>query len=397
MSQSSSIGRERPTIAFVHGVTAGAGGLGIQAANVAAGLAIGGTDLHAFGPGHINCWPLSEWGDGIHWHESPSNPPLWLTQYTWRRWQQGQTQFEHDTKLGQWAADKVAEVHPQLCYVFTQVGLEVLKWAKQNGIPTVLESPNGHIRNFRSVYQQESVRWCGSRFGGHPTIQMVERVEEEYELADRIRVSSNWAKTSLVNGGVPATKVHVLQQPIDLDRFHPLETQGQFDGPLRVCFVGSLDLRKGFVYLLQALKHVPPESFTLEIVGATGSRCCARLFESLGRGLTMKVGVGDPLAAYHRAEIFVLPTLEDGSPFAVAEAMACGLPAVVTDSCGSAEWVEHDRSGWILPSGQFEPLADVLVAALDQRNELGAMGVRARLDTENRAGPSCFTSLRAWL
>jgi glycosyltransferase involved in cell wall biosynthesis len=275
--------------------------------------------------------------------------------------------------------------------------LEVLQWAKQNGVATVLESPNGHIRNFREVNEAESTRWCGQKFHGHPSSEMVERVEQEYELADRIRVSSEWSKKTMVDRGVSAQKIHVLQQPVDLDVFRPSGKTNNVEGPLRICFVGALDLRKGFIYLLQAIRLLGPECITLEIVGATGSRCCARLFAKEASGLTITAGPGDPLPAYHRAEVFVLPTLEDGSPFAVAEAMACGLPVIVTDSCGSAEWVTPGSSGWVVPSRRPEALAEALEAALHNRQDLKSMGELARSDTERRAGPSCFSTFREWL
>jgi glycosyltransferase involved in cell wall biosynthesis len=106
--------------------------------------------------------------------------------------------------------------------------------------------------------------------------------------------------------------------------------------------------------------------------------------------------VGDPLPAYQRAEIFVLPTLEDGSPFAVAEAMACALPVIVTSSCGSAEWVKEERSGWVVPSRNPEAIAAALERAIEKRSELRAMGNAARKDTEERAGSSCFSSFSDW-
>lgn len=396
LSQSSSANAANE-IAFVYGVPAGVGGLGIQSANAAAGLASRVANVHAFGPGHIDRWPLSEGSNDINWYEPSLRVSSWPARYTWRRWYHGRLQFERDTNLGRWAAERTKELHPQQCYVFTQVGLEVLKWAKQNGIPTVLECPNGHIRNFRQVNQTESLRWCGTKFRGHPSPEMVERVEEEYEVADRIRVSSEWSKTSMVDGGVPARKIQVLQQPVDLRLFQPSGKPRDVNGPLRICFVGSLDLRKGFIYLLQAMRLVGVKRVSLEIVGATGTRCCARLFERESHGLTIGCAPGDPIPAYHRAEVFVLPTLEDGSPFAVAEAMACGLPVIVTDSCGSAEWVTNGRTGWVVPARQPEPIAEALETALRHRQDLKSMGEVARLDTERRAGSTCFSSFNEWL
>ena len=77
------------------------------------------------------------------------------------------------------------------------------------GVPSILESPNGHLRAFRDVYVTESARHCGRRFQGHPTPAMVERVNGELALAGRVRVSSHWAVESLASGGVPARAIDV--------------------------------------------------------------------------------------------------------------------------------------------------------------------------------------------
>ena len=352
--------------------------------------------MHALGPGYVNRWPLENGKGPIRWHESPPVSSF-QAEYLWPRWNPGRLQFAHDTNLGRWAAEKAEKINPTLCYAFTQVALEPLRWARRKGVPSVLESPNGHIRNFLEVYEQEAARWCGNEFRGHPSHEMVSRVEEEYEMADRIRVSSAWSKNTMIDRGISAGKIDVLQQPVDLTRFSARTKPKDFTGPLRLCFVGSLDLRKGFVYLLQAMRLMAAGRTQLEIVGATGSRCCAKLFAKESRGLNVKAAPGDPLAAYHRAELFVLPTLEDGSPFAVAEAMACGLPVVVTDTCGAAEWVTQGTTGWIVPPRDPESLAQAIQSAFERRSDLPDMGAAARVGTERRAGAHCFTAFREWL
>jgi len=224
---------------------------------------------------------------------------------------------------------------------------------------------------------------------------MVARVRREYELARRIRVSSTWSGDSLVNGGVPSERVTRVEQPVDLVRYQPPNTPHGGDGPLRVCFVGSVDLRKGFVYLLDAFSGLDPAQFSLEIVGATGDRCSRRLLdERLPSNATC--APGDPRAAYARADVFVLPTLEDGSPFAVAEAMASGLPVIVTSTCGAAEWVSA-ASGWVVPPRDVGALRRALVEASDKRSLLPQMGRQARVDTERRAGHHCFGALAEWV
>jgi hypothetical protein len=217
----------RRSVAIVYGAPAGAGGLGLHVSNTIASLAGGEWDVNAFGPGpgREDRWPLSERQSPVIWHESPQAIPSCVFRYTWWRWYQGNYQLQKDRIQGRWARKQVEKLRPALCYVFTQVGLETLEWARDTGTPTVLDNPNGHIRHYREVCIRESKRWCGSEYIGHPTEAMVERVEEEYEFADRIRVSSRWAKSSMVARGVPASKIEVVPQPVDLIRFQPRQNE----------------------------------------------------------------------------------------------------------------------------------------------------------------------------
>jgi len=383
-------------VALVYGAPAGVGGLGTQVANSIEAAAIDGVELHAIGPGHSERWPLPGATPKVYWHEAPRGVSRFRTRYTPLRWRQGQVVFENSRAIGSWAAEQIARIKPGLIYLFTQVGLESLKWAQRASIPTILETPNGHIRNFRRVYDEESARWCSAPFHGHPTLAMVERVENEYLLAGRIRVSSEWSKRSMLSHGVTGQEIGMFEQPINLDRFTPNANPPHSEGRLRICYVGSLDLRKGFVYLLRAAKMLG-DSIDLEIVGATGDSSSRKLFERESVGLNLRCAPGDPILAYQRAELFVFPTLEDGSPFAVAEAMASGLPCIVTDCCGAAEWVRPGESGWVVPGRDVEALAKALEDAMHRRKDLRSMGQSAREDTERRASLHCLEPLRKWI
>lgn len=332
----------------------------------------------------------------VSWHLAPRTFASWRARFTWLRWYAGRMRFLADCALSRWAADGVRRLEPDFCYVFTQVGLETLAWARSADIPCVVESPNGHIRNFRRVNEAQARLWGHASFRGHPAPAMVARVEREYALVDRMRVSSHWSRASMLAHGL-TLPIGVFTQPLNLLRFCPAREAAAASGPLRVCFVGSLDLRKGFVYLLRAVRMLGPDRISLEIVGATGDRLCKRLLARERAGLDLRCAPGNPVPALHRAEVFLMPTLEDGSPFAVAEAMACGLPVIVTECCGAAEWVRDGETGWIVPAANVEALAAALDRALTRRPDLQSMGRQARLDTERRAGLHCLEPLREWL
>src|SRR5579884_1201710 len=220
-------------VALVYGVPVGAGGLGVQIASAIQGLAIEGVELHLFGPGRTGRWPFPGPPPAAHWHPAPPLIARWRAQFTWLRWWSGRLMLANSRRIGRWAADEIGKIAPDCCYVFTHVGLETLRRARAAGIPTVLDSPNGHIRNFRRVIDN-AARPYRARFRGHPNHKMIERVEAEYRLADRIRVSSRWSRDSLAAGGVEGREIGVFEQPVNLERFCPAAAWPAQSGPLRV-------------------------------------------------------------------------------------------------------------------------------------------------------------------
>jgi glycosyltransferase involved in cell wall biosynthesis len=384
------------SVALVHGVPVGAGGLGLQAATALCGLVDRNHTIHANGPGLAPGWPFDQPPPRAVWH-CRAFTPLIPSEYTPYRWLKGRLQYKVDTAIGSWAAREIARQRPSCCYLFTQVALESLQWARASGVPTVLDNPNGHIAGFREVYCAEARRWSRTGYFGHPTPAMVARVEEEYRLADRIRVSSEWAKRSLVERGVPESKIMVIRQIVNLDRFRPPLDFPPPEGPLRLCYVGSLDFRKGFVYLLKALQSFPPGQIRLTIVGASGTRSCKKLYQRESAGLDVSLTSGDPLRALQSSELFILPSLEDGFGFVIGEAMACGLPVIVTDQCGGAELVTQGDSGWVVPSRNACAIAEVLRLSLAKRSHLREMGRAARASAERFLAPSNTNRLHDWL
>lgn len=397
MSDSRASNQARPgRVAIVYGSVAGVGGLGHSVAAGIAAAATGSQDAYALGPGAADPWSLAEGRPSATWRISPRGLPPWAIRYSWLRWRPGLLDLLRDRRIGKWAADEVRRIRPQSGYLFTQVALETLRWTRREGVPTVLDNPNGHIRNFQQVCQTECQRWFGKNMPWHPLPQMVERVEEEYQLADRIRVYSDWGKRSMTQFGVPAEKVHVLRQTVNLERFHPAPAPPPATGPLRVCYVGSVDLRKGFVYLLRAVRKVGARHIQLRMVGGTGGRDCARLLAREREGLQVECAPGDSIPVYQQSELLVVPTLEDGLPFVLVEGLACGLPVIVTEEAGAAECVRHGESGWLVPAAQVSPLAWALEEAMDRRRDLHQMGQRARADVERYAGPAQLRTLSEW-
>jgi glycosyltransferase involved in cell wall biosynthesis len=213
---------------------------------------------------------------------------------------------------------------------------------------------------------------------------MVDRVEEEYRLASHIRVASQWAAQTLTDRGVADERVSAVSHSVDLERFKPDETRTVASETLRIVFVGGLSLGKGFAYLLTAIRALRTRRIALEIVGGTGDPWCRRLFDRLRSNVDVTLAPGDPVAAYRRADLLVLPTLHDGFGYVIAEAMASGVPVVTTSCCGAAEWLEPEVSGWVVAAGNQDALTAAIDTAAANRSRLRDMGRHGRRIAEER-------------
>lgn len=88
---------------------------------------------------------------------------------------------------------------------------------------------------------------------------------------------------------------------------------------------------------------------------------------------------------YHNADIYVAASHSDGTSISLLEAMASGLPVIVSDIPGNREWVTPGKEGWLFLDGDADALAQAIVHAYDHRDILPEMGKTARRLAEQRA------------
>ncbi|MBI2758569.1 MAG: glycosyltransferase family 4 protein [Chloroflexi bacterium] len=88
---------------------------------------------------------------------------------------------------------------------------------------------------------------------------------------------------------------------------------------------------------------------------------------------------------YHMADLYISPSHVDGSSVSLMEALACGLPALVSDIPANKEWVSEGVNGWLFPDGDADALAEKILALIAQRKELPKIGRAARRSARERA------------
>jgi glycosyltransferase involved in cell wall biosynthesis len=251
--------------------------------------------------------------------------------------------------------------------------------AKEKGARTLLDVVTMHIEDFTAEQDRE----C-ALFGVRPSISrsLRRRILQEYERADLIRVMSGPARESFLARGFSPERVVAIIPPINPEDF----AEAQFDEPkFRVSFVGLIEPWKGFHYLVEAFDALDLPDSELVLWGGTGARPISRyLQERMARNSRIKLRLVDISRFYRevyvRSSVLVHPSLTDGFGYVVAEAMASGIPVIVTPNTGASELVRDGHNGYVVQPRDLDALRDRLTYLAQHPSRLREMGRNARQD-----------------
>lgn len=185
---------------------------------------------------------------------------------------------------------------------------------------------------------------------------------------------------------VPQAQVSKAMDLLDSRRDSSPSPKAQSDNTYVIGFVGELREKKGLATLLsgytQLVKKMP---VSLLIVGEVREGEDKKLFDEFKRinpqlpiTITGHVPHKDLPAYYSLMDIFVHPSLRDGMPNAVLEAMACGVPVIATPVGGVLDVIEDNLNGRLVPVNDADALANVMEELLKDADQCHRLGKQAR-------------------
>jgi glycosyltransferase involved in cell wall biosynthesis len=294
------------------------------------------------------------------------------------------------TRRNQWfqkhAVSQLARNHngnEHTVFAYSYAAKEIFEFARARGWRTVLGQidPGPAEERIVSALQQTSpikhTHW-------EPAPKAYwDNWRAECLLADQIVVNSEWSKDALITEGIVPEKIQVIpvayEAANDTGSFHRHYPRAFSAGrPLRVLFLGQINLRKGVAQLLEAVKLLSDEHVEFWFVGPMQVSVPQEL------KLHPKVrwfGVAPRVAVesyYRDADVFILPTLSDGFGLTQLEAQAWKLPVIASRYCG--EVVRDGFNGAILEEVSARAIAEVIRGFLRSPERLSSLSVRSGVD-----------------
>jgi glycosyltransferase involved in cell wall biosynthesis len=244
---------------------------------------------------------------------------------------------------------------------FNGQALTQLAAARTGGYRSLaLVSANSHVRRLARQHARARQEYP---LEGSWTSLLVGRILEEYAQADRIYVASRYIRESFLDEGFADERLAYF--PLTPDpRYAPADDAGSASDRFEVVYIGSLAVHKGVPLLIDAVRRLPHRDLRLTLVGGWGTRGMRRFVQGAcvaDRRIT--VCPGDPLPHLRAAGVCVHPAYEDGFAYAPAEALACGVPVIVSEDTGMSELIDVPRNGLVVPTGDRKALTEAIEAA----------------------------------
>jgi len=223
-----------------------------------------------------------------------------------------------------------------LSYSYTALGL--FRFAKSRGWKTLLVQIDPGPGE-EAIVAEEAARVPELASGWHPApSEYWASWREECKLADRVVVNSEWSREGLIRGGVPNSKLSIIPLAFEAPQITGRESElgGErsypkrftAERPMRVLFLGQINLRKGIARLLAAARILRDEPVEFWLVGPM-QIANASAIEDAGRVKWFGPATREQAAQYYRnADVFILPTLSDGFAITQLEAQAYPLSSL---------------------------------------------------------------------
>jgi glycosyltransferase involved in cell wall biosynthesis len=285
----------------------------------------------------------------------------------------GPFQYETYRIFDHWVAKLLKRCQFDAVVAYENSAFHTFRAAKENGVKCILDAA--------SLHYLEQDRLCESMLPRSYKARVDRGKRAEIALADAIFVPSDLAARSYRVNVRSELCLKTIPLGVDINQFRPCADQ-KCSELLTFIFVGSATKKKGFDLVLEAMQILRSQGFAfrLFIAGVVDRSLLAgrwELKDDICEFGMVSQGKLPPILA--NSHCLLLPSRFDSFGMVVAEAMACGVPAIVSDMVGAKQFIENGRNGFIVPVGCLQALVDQMRWCIVNRDHLRKMSAFTRV------------------
>ena len=255
--------------------------------------------------------------------------------------------------------------------------------ARRRFATTILERSCPHIEFQLEILREEAelIGYKTAKFTRHQ-LNYWRRMEREYRLSDYICVPSQYSARTFLERGIPDERIKII--PLIAEKRTSYLRQRSRDGDVfRVLSIGGNYLRKGFYYLLDSWRGLALSDAELIIKGPVPLEVQSNFKELKNvKIINNYLSIEELNKLYNSADIFCLPSIDEGFGMVVLEAMNTGLVPIVTKNVGSADLLNNGVDSFVVDIRAADQIAHYINLLYYDRERLAAMSYNARQTAE---------------
>ncbi|MCB9188164.1 MAG: glycosyltransferase family 4 protein [Flavobacteriales bacterium] len=256
---------------------------------------------------------------------------------------------------------------PKKIYSFNGASLELFETYKDTSLKVLEQTIAPFFKEMEILEPHFSSlsNWSLGELNYHskPSQEFANRELEEMKLADKIICASDFVKDSMIELGVSSSKIKVVPYGVNLDFFQRRKEYSiHKNRKLKVLTVGRIGVRKGAHHVLEIAKRMKNiAEFTMVGPIEVSDKALVQITEYIN--VVPSVSKEKLLDYYEDSDVFLLPSLCEGSATVVYEALAMGLPCVVTKNTGSI--LTNGIAGFVTETNNLDEIESRLISLLD--------------------------------
>ncbi|QIF02925.1 glycosyltransferase family 4 protein [Roseimicrobium sp. ORNL1] len=269
---------------------------------------------------------------------------------------------------------------PSWVYAYEDGALQSFQAAEEAGIKRAYELPIAYWETSRKLLEMEAQRWpewAGTLVGTVDSPAKLQRKTQELELADVIVVPSQFVRRTLPDSLKETQRIVVAEfgsPAIEATAPDAEEIpRRRKSGKLRVLFAGSLSQRKGLADLFEAMRVLRRSDVELLLMGSPVESLAFYRAQNVPFTLEETRPHRQVLELMRSCDVLVLPSIVEGRALVQQEALACGLPLIITPNTGGEDLVREGETGFVVPIRAPQAIAEKIAWFADNRGNLESM------------------------
>ncbi len=264
---------------------------------------------------------------------------------------------------------------------------DLLKKLRSKNILTVTIEGSTHA-NYRYKFLKKEYDNKKQKFKMNKQKSLINDTLKEYKLSDYIVVPSEFVKKTFIDQGVSEDKLIKIPFGLNINQF---KREERIDKKFKVIFVGGITIRKGIDYLINAIISLHKKiNIELWLVGTIDN-----LYKNNSYPKYIKffghINKNDLPWYYSQSDIFCHPSLEEGLPSTILEAMSIGLPIICTENSGGGDLV-NSKNGFVVKAKSPKSIEQKILQLYHDKKLMTQMGIAAKNTSLNKFSWSNFVN-----